>query len=110
MQIYETRNNFPFIILQSFKCIIQVQCQTVQYIFFFAVGCIVFTIFSTIFIWWCLTTYNSFINTKEINRLLNHNSRYISMEKLLPIKENNININVIASGSTSLGNLSPKKL
>ena len=78
--------------------------------FFFAVGCIVFTIFSTIFIWWCLTTYNSFINTKEINRLLNHNSRYISMEKLLPIKENNININVIASGSTSLGNLSPKKL
>lgn len=79
-------------------------------IFFFAVGSIVFTIFSTISIWWCLTTYNSFINTKEINRLLNHNSRYISMEKPLPIKENNININVIASGSTSLGNLSPKKL
>lgn len=80
---------------------------------FIAVGCIVGAIFFTIFTWWCFTTYISFRNTKEANRLLNNNTLYYSMEKQ-PLTnrksngKNNIdtNGNRIISDSSSLERMS----
>lgn len=80
---------------------------------FIAMGCIVGVIFFTIFTWWCLITYISYRNTKEANRLLNHNTLYYSMEKQpLTNGKNNgknsvdTNTNRIISDSSSLGKVS----
>lgn len=79
---------------------------------FIAMGCIVGAIFFIIFTWWCLTTYISYKNTKEANKLLNHNALYYSIEKQpLTNGKNNgknnvdINANRIPSNSSSFGKM-----
>lgn len=68
---------------------------------FIAVGSVVGAIFLTIFVCWCLSTYTSYRNTKEVN---NHNSFYYSVEKH-PLN-NSIDRHRIISDSSSMGKLS----
>ncbi|CAL9727818.1 hypothetical protein MOUN0_B01112 [Monosporozyma unispora] len=68
---------------------------------FIAVGAIVGAIFLGIFIWWCVTTFVSYRNTKNATDLLTqHNYSYV-VEKQ-PLNKSNNN-NRIISDSSSMG-------
>lgn len=75
---------------------------------FIAVGAIVGLIFIAILIWWCITTFISYRNTKEANALLNQHT-YYNLEKA-PLNDhpfnndnNSNNNNRIVSDSSSMG-------